>query len=402
MTDWLTAPTHRAWLQQETERLLAFGAAAPVAGQGAAYLDARGVPDPTRPIETWVTCRMVHVYSLGHLMGVPGSRPLAIRAMSGLTDALHDERHGGWFHTSARDGGKQAYDHAFVVLAGSSATVAGLPGGRELLDDALAVLDERFWDEAHGMVADAAEPDWSSVDPYRGINANMHTVEAMLAAADATWDQRWLERAERIASFARHQAAVHDWRLPEHYDDTWQPQLEYNDAQPEDPFRPYGATIGHGLEWARLFLHLEAATNNTDGTWLDAAQHLYDQAITDGWGRDGAEGFVYTTGWDGTPVTTDRLHWVAAEAIGAAAALFHRTGDKRYAADYSRWWDHVAEHFIDPEHGSWHHQLDGGLRVATSVWPGKPDIYHALQATLIPRLPLAPQMAMALAQRQLV
>jgi hypothetical protein len=31
------------------------------------------------------------------------------------------------------------------------------------------------------------------------------------------------------------------------------------------------------------------------------------------------------------------------------------------------------------------------------VWEGKPDTYHALQATLIPRLPLAPALASALA-----
>jgi hypothetical protein len=34
--------------------------------------------------------------------------------------------------------------------------------------------------------------------------------------------------------------------------------------------------------------------------------------------------------------------------------------------------------------------------VIDTVWPGKPDLYHAVQATLIPRLPLAPSMATAL------
>lgn len=401
MTDWLSTPTHRAWLQREAERLLAFAATSPQEGQGATYLAADGSPEAGRPAETWITCRMVHCYALGHLMGVPGSRPLALRAMSGLTGALRDPEHGGWFHTAAGDGAKQAYDHAFVVLAGASATVAGLPGGRELLDEALTVFDERFWDEQHGRACDAAQPDWSATDPYRGINANMHTVEAMLAAADATGEARWLGRARRIAEFARGQAAAHDWRLPEHYDEQWLPLLEYNAEQPEDPFRPYGATIGHGLEWARLFLHLEAALGAPDDVWLSAAQRLYERAVTDGWARDGADGFVYTTGWDGTPVTADRMHWVAAEAVGAAAALYHRTGEERYAADYARWWDHIAEHFLDAEHGSWHHQLDASLAVASSVWPGKPDIYHALQATLIPRLPLAPSMASALAQGKL-
>jgi hypothetical protein len=32
------------------------------------------------------------------------------------------------------------------------------------------------------------------------------------------------------------------------------------------------------------------------------------------------------------------------------------------------------------------------------VWDGKADAYHALQATLIPRLPAAPSLASALAR----
>ena len=32
------------------------------------------------------------------------------------------------------------------------------------------------------------------------------------------------------------------------------------------------------------------------------------------------------------------------------------------------------------------------------TWEGKPDTYHALQATLIPRMPLAPALAAGLAR----
>ena len=38
----------------------------------------------------------------------------------------------------------------------------------------------------------------------------------------------------------------------------------------------------------------------------------------------------------------------------------------------------------DKEHGSWIHQLDKDNRPLDTVWPGKPDIYHAFQAMLIP------------------
>ena len=395
MLPWPTIAQHRSWLQSETERLMSFGTRAVLPGQGAVWLDASGDPEPGHAIEAWITCRTVHVYSLGVLMGRPGSRAVAQGALVGLIDGpLRDAEHGGWFHDSRRKGAKEAYDHAFVVLASSSATLAGLDGARELLDEALRVI-ERFWIEDDGMVADAVAADFSSTDPYRGINANMHTVEAFLAAADVTGDDLWLRRAERIARFARSQAEANGWRLPEHYDDTWVAQLEYNVDRPDDPFRPYGATVGHGLEWSRLFLHLEAALGDADAGWAEAAEALYDRAVADGWAADGADGFVYTTGWDGTPVTRDRMHWVAAEAVGAAAALLQRTGSQRYADDYARWWDHVDACFRDLRHGSWFHQLDPSNRPTDTVWPGKPDLYHAVQATLIPRLPLAPSMASA-------
>ena len=90
------------------------------------------------------------------------------------------------------------------------------------------------------------------------------------------------------------------------------------------------------------------------------------------------------------------MHWVAAEATATAAALHAATGDPAYAAWYATWWDHVAEVFLDPERGSWHHELDPANRPSATTWAGKPDIYHAVQATLIPRLPLAPTLAAAL------
>jgi mannose/cellobiose epimerase-like protein (N-acyl-D-glucosamine 2-epimerase family) len=34
--------------------------------------------------------------------------------------------------------------------------------------------------------------------------------------------------------------------------------------------------------------------------------------------------------------------------------------------------------------GSWFHQLDASNHVIGTVWPGKSDLYHAFQSTLIP------------------
>ncbi|RYV50662.1 AGE family epimerase/isomerase [Pengzhenrongella frigida] len=400
MTAWTTSRSHQRWLHTESLRLLAFGRGAVPTSGGAGWLDDDGVVDPTRGVFTWITGRTAHVYALGHLLGVPGAGPVATRAIAALSTALHDDDFGGWYASLAADGTpdttKSAYAHAFVVLAASTATVAQIDGARALLDDALAVLDERFWDPAAGLSADEWDRTWTTLDPYRGVNANMHTVEALLAAGDATGDVRWYERAAMIADHVVGWAAANEWRIPEHFDAAWAPQLELNADRPDDPFKPYGATIGHGLEWARLLLQVDAALpGRAPATLVPAALALYDGAVRDGWAVDGAPGFVYTTDWAGAAVVHTRMHWVVAEAIGAAAALHQATGDPRYADDYARWWDYAGEFLVDHERGSWHHELDTSNTPSAEVWPGKPDLYHAFQATLLPLLPLAPGLAVA-------
>lgn len=397
---WLGLPSHRAWLDEHGRSLLRFARRFPAPGGGASYLDDDGVPDAAQPVHAYVTGRMAHVYALGTLLGVPGCAPLVDAALDGFRGPLRDVSHGGWF-SAVLDGepaaGKQCYAHAFVVLGSSSAVVAGRPGARELLDEALAVLLERFWDESVGMFTDTWDTGWTALDPYRGINANMHCVEALLAAADVTGDKALSDRAVRIAVRVAHWARGNGWRIPEHFTADWQPDLEYNADNPSDPFKPYGATVGHALEWSRLLLGIEAAGGPSD--FREAAAALFDRAVQDGWYVDGAPGFVYTTGWDGRPVVHDRMHWVATEAIGAAAALYAVTGEASYASRYADWWDYAARYLIDADRGSWHHQLDPANRPVATVWPGKPDVYHAFQATVIPTLPAAPSLATALARR---
>jgi len=404
---WTRLPTHRAWLDAELRRLLDFGSAVVHPEGGAAYLDERGRPALDKPVHTWITARTVHVFGLGTLLGVPGSADRARGALAGLTGRLRDAEHGGWFHAVDATGtpdiaaGKSCYDHAFVVLAASTAAIAGLPGGRALLHEATTVLEERFWDEDAGRCVDLWDVAWAELDGYRGLNANMHAVEAMLAAADALGGEdgdRWRERAARVAVFVTELATAHDDRLPEHFDAGWTAVPDLNRDRPDDQFKPFGATPGHGFEWARLLVQLDAALGDRapDGL-VPAAARLFDRAAADSWAVDGADGFVYTTDWGGEPVVRDRMHWVAAEAVAAADALHRATGEQRFAEQYKPWWDFIATRLIDREQGSWHHQLDPTNCPDGGVWPGKPDLYHAVQATLLPRAPLTPTLARAAA-----
>jgi sulfoquinovose isomerase len=401
--NWLASPAHHRWLEQETDRLLAFSRAARHPAGGFAWLDAAGRPQLDRPVELWITCRMTHVFALGHLMGRPGCGPLVDHGVQALTSVFRDPKYSGWYakvsngDPVARD--KAAYEHAFVLLAATSATVAGRPGASALLEDALDVVLTRFWDDEHGMVAEQWDETFTDLEDYRGVNANMHTVEALLAAADVTGDRSLLERALRIVSRVVHDLGRgHHLRLPEHFDTSWTPLLEYNREAPAHPFRPYGATIGHGLEWSRLALHLRAALGEAEApAWLvDDAAALFDASVRDGWSVDGNPGFVYTIDWEGRPVVRKRMHWVVAEATATAAALWSATGDAAYADWYQVWWDYIGRFVADHRLGSWWHELDEDNLPSGTVWNGKPDTYHAVQATLVPRLPLAPTFATAL------
>ncbi|NTV38707.1 MAG: AGE family epimerase/isomerase [Demequinaceae bacterium] len=400
-------PAHVTWLDAEMRRLVSFGAASVDPRGGFGWLSDDGTRDASHPIELWITCRMTHVYSLAELEGIDGAGAMVEHGLAALAGPLRDAEYGGWF--SSIDNGpvndrKEAYAHAFVILATSSAVAAGHSRAAALLGEAIAVHTERFWDDAEGMARESFSRDWTSEEDYRGVNANMHTLEAYLAASDVLDDEQLLDRALRIVTrvvdgFAR----GNRWRLPEHFTREWEPLLDFNADLPAHPFRPFGATIGHGLEWARLTLQAEQSLARRGviipGWMADAAESLYETAVRDGWDVDGAPGFVYTVDWEGNPVVRERMHWVAAEAIGAAAVLFRRTKNPRYTSDYERWWAYTREYLIDLEQGSWRHELDRVNSPSRRVWEGKADLYHAVQATLFPRLPIAPALAASLATR---
>ena len=383
---------NREFLKASCEELLNFGHRFPSPNGGSYYLGDDGTPWKDRNRETWITCRMAHVYSLGLMLGHEGSGELADAALKGLKGELHDEKNGGWYAGVTPEGdivpNKQCYAHAFVILAASSALTAGRSGAKELLEEALAVYDRHFWNEEEGLACDTWNTEFTVLDDYRGLNANMHTVEAFLAVGDVIGDKKYHIRAGRIIDHVIGWAEDNNWRIPEHFTKEWVADLDCNRDRPDDPFKPYGATPGHGIEWARLITQWTLANCGEEKEKLEkhlqAAENLYTTAIKDGWNADGAPGIVYTTDWNGKPVVHDRMHWTLAEAINTSAVLYQVTGKEKYAKDYAAFMKYLDEVVMDHENGSWFHQLDEQNHLKGTVWSGKSDLYHALQSTLIP------------------
>ena len=383
-------------------RLLTFAARSRVA-DGFGYLDAGGVVLPDRPQETWIVARMTHVFALAHLLGRPGAAELAGHGVAALRGGpLHDGEHGGW-RAATDDDAKTAYVHAFVLLAGATAATAGIEGGRALLDEALEVWQARFWDDDAGLAVEEWDRAWARLSDYRGANANMHGVEATLAAADALAGThtgpaaRLRSQALRSIERVLHGwARARDWRLPEHFTSRWEPVPDYNRDRPADPFRPYGVTVGHQFEWSRLALHARAVVERPPGWLLDDAIGIFHAAAHRGWRADGHDGFPYTLDWDDRPVVGARMHWVLCEGVAAAAVLAEVTGDERYRRLAAAWRAHGEAVFADPGTGSWHHELTPAGDVGAGTWSGQPDAYHLAQMLLLDGRPVRGSVAAAL------
>ena len=338
--------------------------------------------------------RGVHNFSLGwRLDGPPWCRTAAEHGLQFLeVGHWDDEREGYDWLLSRReteDATRYCYGHAFVLLAYARAAGAGLASADRVRETA-DLLEERFWEPEHGLFAVEASPDWSSVDPYRGQNANMHACEAHLAAYEATGDRAYLERAATVADrLTGDLARAADGPVGgggedtpgmvwEHFTEDWTPDLEYNRDEPRHTFRPWGYQPGHQVEWAKLLCLLERHDGDRDW-YVDRAAALFDAAVDLGW-DDEYGGFYYTLDLEGDPVVDDKYGWPVAEAIGAAALLGRH--DPEYWDWYDRLWAHAEEQFVNPRLGNWYarltreHERDGPNH-GVAVEPGYHPIANA-------------------------
>lgn len=392
---WLQTAEHRAFLTRDAARQIAFFRATLRADGGFDVPDFDGTPLPDGPQELHTTTRMIHAFALAKNFGFAECDEIIDAGMDYLWRAHRDREHGGYLWSVGRDGTvadgtKLAYGHVFVLLAAASAKQAGHPDADRLLADVSEVLETRFWEADRGLFADEFKRDWAPFSTYRGMNANMHAVEAHLTAFEATNDAQYLDRAGRILDFFVGKIApAHGWRLPEHYTETWDVDAEY---EGNPMFRPKGSTPGHSFELGRLLIQYWDLTGRTDAEAPRTARRLIERAIADASCDNG--GFVYTLE-GGKVARADRYWWPVTEAIGAMAALLkleHRPEDE---ALYRRFWGFAHAHLIDPVHGGWFPEIDAQGAPVSHQFAGKPDIYHAIQADL---LPLSPKLS-RIAQR---
>ncbi|WP_111494048.1 AGE family epimerase/isomerase [Marinobacter bohaiensis] len=328
--------------------------------------------------------RFVFNYAMaGHFFNNPAYLERARHGLAYLEQAHWDPVNQGYAwtldHHRPEDSTRHCYGMAFVLLAYATAYACGIEDARAGIDKAYDLMEKRFWLPDDGLYADEASADWSTLSPYRGQNANMHTCEAMLAAYEATGEARFLDRAHTLArNICQRQAAQGDGLIWEHYDAQWRIDWDYNRDDPRHLFRPWGFQPGHQTEWSKLLLILHR--HRPEAWMVERARELFDRALAVSW-DEAHGGIVYGFAPDGSVCDGDKYFWVQAETFAAAALLAETTGDDAYWAWYERIWAYAWAHFIDHEYGAWYRILTRDNRAYSDEKSpaGKTD-YHTMGA----------------------
>jgi len=247
------------------------------------------------------------------------------------------------------------YGLSFLVAAGSNAMIAGVEEGHKTVEKVWDIMEEKYWESDHGAYKDEANEDFSVFSSYRGQNANMHAVEAMLWAFEATGERRYLDKASTITQTITGRLAEKAGGVVwEHFKENWEVDWKYNFDDPKHLFRPWGINAGHLMEWSKLLLILER--HSPENWQVERAERFFNLAYEICW-DDLHGGFLYSFSPERVIFDSDKYYWVHAEGLCAAKLLQERTSKQKYSDIYEKIWEYSWQHMIDHQHGGWYRLL---------------------------------------------
>ncbi len=250
-------------------------------------VDCEPIDEPTRPVR--VAARQIYVFALAADRGwFPEGRDVALEGVEyllsrglgagGLPGCPHSLTPDGLVADSRRD----AYDHAFILLALAWAwRVTQEPRIEEAIGTVLLFCDDCLADQESGG--------WFEGQPAllpRRQNPQMHALEAMLALHDAFGGTEYLTRAtDFVVLFREKLLPVGEGNLLEYFDGNWTGPA----AAVEKIVEP-----GHYFEWAWLLAKYADRkeipldpSGQTLRTWaldhgMNPAGFAFDQCTPDG------------------------------------------------------------------------------------------------------------------------
>lgn len=328
-------------------------------------LDSEGRADREAPRRVRVQARQIYCFAkAAQIDWFPEGREIAMKGLDYLlAKAKSPDGRPGFVHLLGPDGSainsaRDTYDHAFVLLALSTAYQLNSDAQvRHEIESLLAFLDAGLRSPHGGFL------EGSPATLPRRQNPQMHLFEAMIATFDATRDPAYQQRAgDLLALFVANLYDAQRQVLGEYFEEDW------------SRIEPVTVEPGHQAEWVWLLRGFERITGCPTGRYR---AQLLASALRY---RDGATGCLLDEGdaegnirkftrrlW---PQTEIAKAWIAQAEAGEPGAV-----DEALEA-LARLHRHYLQH---PVLGGWYDQFDCADHSLVDAIPAS-SFYHIVCA----------------------
>lgn len=289
---------------------------------------------------------------------------LARRAFDYLLGQFRDPDQGGFFWRldatgQTLDDSKKIYGQAFCIYALIEYHLA--TGSTEALETAkriFGLIEQHAHDDEHGGYIETLARDWSpaidlrlsdkDLDSPKSMNNHLHVLEAYTSLC-RVWSEPLvaMRLGELIDLFDSHIVGrgAGRYHLHHFFDEDWQVCSQTY-------------TYGHDIE--AVWLLVEAAEALRD-SWQQTvagalAERLARSALEEGLDGDGALGYE---GRDGEVIDPNREWWCQAESVIGFWQAFQLTGDAHFAGAAERVWGFIDDRVVDRENGEWFWRVFG-------------------------------------------
>lgn len=315
-----------------------------------------------------VLARQIYCFSHASMIGWTSNTDSVIHHCFNTLTGTGWHPDGGWIHKFNTDGSVQddmrdAYDQFFVLFSLAWLWRAKkLPEAREWADRTIAFVDAELADPVNGGYFESTlKPD------FRRTNPHMHALEAMLAWYDATGEQQFLDRAEKLVNLFRDRFFdAENWSVTEYFAVDWTPCTD-RDPQIEP---------GHHYEWIWLLLRYSELSGDT--SVRDYCRKLYATSHAFGHAR-GTDAVCDTMAPDGSAMSGTSRLWPQTEALkaGLRARAIGLPGDETL---FIRMLDVIFNRYLTTRvEGGWYDQLDARGRIISTDMPTS-TFYHVFCA----------------------
>jgi mannose/cellobiose epimerase-like protein (N-acyl-D-glucosamine 2-epimerase family) len=328
-------------------------------------LDIEGSADRAAPRRVRVQARQIYCFAKAAQIGwYPKGKEIALKGLDYLlSKAKSPDGRPGFVHLLAPDGStvnfmRDAYDHAFVLLALSTAYQLNNDAQiKSEIEALLAFLDTELRSPHGGFIEGipATLP--------RRQNPQMHLFEAMIAAFDATGDLVYQSRAGEL--FGLFIANLYDPRrqiLTEYFEEDW------------SKIEPVCVEPGHQAEWVWLLKGFERITN------CPTARHRAGLLASALRYREDATGCLMDEGSaEGRITKFTRRLWPQTEIAKAFLAQVE-AGEQTAAIEARNALVRLYRYYLcHPVKGGWYDQFDRDNRSLVDSIPAS-SFYHIVCA----------------------